>query len=164
MELQPARFDLREEVNSILQMFQPYIESRNNVFSIQNKIPIDTIVFADHIKIHQLFINLLGNANKFTENGKIEVDAHITDETENSIKLHVSIADSGIGISKPDLEKIFEPYFQGIVSSEIKNLGAGLGLSLCKEIVQLFDGEISAESNPGEGTKLFFEIKLNRIK
>lgn len=161
VELQPSEFNLKEEINSILKMFEPYIESRNNEFYIQNDIPSETLVCADRIKIHQLFINLLGNANKFTENGKIEVLTHTTTENEKSIKLHVTIADSGIGISKSDLDKIFEPYFQGIVSTEINNLGAGLGLSLCKEIVQLFDGKISAYSTPGKGTNLIFEIKLN---
>ena len=161
LELQPSEFDLRNEINSILDMFQPYIESRNNQFLIQNEIPSEINVFADRIKIHQLFINLLGNAYKFTENGKIEVQTHLLEQNEKFVKLHVKISDSGIGISKSDLEKIFEPYFQGIVSNEIKNLGAGLGLSLCKEIVQLFDGKISAESTPGKGTSLIFEIKLN---
>ncbi|HLV23425.1 MAG TPA: HAMP domain-containing sensor histidine kinase [Moheibacter sp.] len=161
LELQPSEFDLRNEINSILDMFQPYIESRNNQFLIQNEIPSEINVFADRIKIHQLFINLLGNAYKFTENGKIEVQTHLLEQNEKFVKLHVKISDSGIGISKSDLEKIFEPYFQGIVSNEIKNLGAGLGLSLCKGIVQLFDGKISAESTPGKGTSLIFEIKLN---
>lgn len=161
VEIKTSEFNLKEEINSILKMFAPYIESRNNQFFIQNDIPSETLVCADRIKIHQLFINLLGNANKFTENGKIEVLAHTTTENEKSIKLHVTIADSGIGISKSDLDKIFEPYFQGIVSTEINNLGAGLGLSLCKEIVQLFGGKISAFSTPGKGTNLIFEIKLN---
>ncbi|SMC63876.1 sensor histidine kinase [Moheibacter sediminis] len=161
VELQSVKFNLKEEIDSILQMFQPYVESRNNVFFIQNDIPSETLVLSDRIKIHQLFINLLGNANKFTENGKIEVLTHTTIENEKTVKLHVTIADTGLGISKSDLEKIFEPYFQGIVSNEINNLGAGLGLSLCKEIVQLFDGKISAYSTPGKGTNLIFEINLN---
>src|SRR5690606_33051132 len=58
LELQPSEFDLRNEINSILDMFQPYIESRNNQFLIQNEIPSEINVFADRIKIHQLFINL----------------------------------------------------------------------------------------------------------
>lgn len=161
VELHQTKFNLKEEINSILKMFEPYIESRNNEFFIQNDIPTEILICADRIKIHQLFINLLGNANKFTENGKIEVLTHTTTENEKLIKLHVTIADSGIGISKSDLDKIFEPYFQGIVSTEINNLGAGLGLSLCKEIVQLFGGKISAYSTPGKGTNLIFEIKLN---
>lgn len=164
VEMQPTEFNLKEEVNSILKMFEPYVETRNNVFQIQNNIPDEKIVFADRIKIHQLFINLLGNANKFTENGKIEVLAHTSVENEKTVKLHVTISDTGIGISKSDIEKIFEPYFQGIVSKEINNLGAGLGLSLCKEIVQLFNGKISAESISGKETNFIFEIKLNIAK
>ncbi|MBA5630038.1 sensor histidine kinase [Moheibacter lacus] len=163
VELKNSRFNLNEEVSAILNMFDPYIESRNNAFIIQNDIPSEIYVHSDRIKIHQLFINLLGNANKFTENGKIEVLAHSRVENDQKIKLHVQISDSGIGISKSDLDKIFEPYFQGIVSNDIKNLGAGLGLSLCKEIVQLYDGKISAESEPGKGTNLIFEINLNRV-
>src|SRR5690606_9931456 len=106
-----------------LTIFQPYIESRNNSFQIDNSIPQETIVFADRIKIHQLFINLLGNANKFTENGEIQVSAHTSVLNQKTINLHVKISDSGIGISKSDIEKIFEPYYQGIVSDEIDNLG-----------------------------------------
>ena len=159
--LQSCEFNLFEEVNSILHMFQPYIESRKNSFSIQNEIPPDLQVNSDKIKIHQLFINLLGNANKFTENGKIDVHAHTIQENEKNIRLHVAISDTGTGISKTDLDNIFKPYFQGIISQDIKNLGAGLGLSLCKEIVELFDGKISAESTPGIGTNIIFEIKLN---
>lgn len=161
IELRPTEFNLRNEIASILKMFQPYIESRNNTFQIENEIPEKTIVFADHIKIHQLFINLLGNANKFTENGTIGVSAKTSVLNDQTINLKVQISDTGIGISKSDIEKIFEPYYQGIVSDEIDNLGAGLGLSLCKEIVKLFDGKISADSSPGKGTNLDFEIKLN---
>lgn len=159
--LQSCEFNLYEEVNSILQMFQPYIESRKNSFIISNNISTEIQVNSDKIKIHQLFINLLGNANKFTENGTIEVQTQTSVEKDKKIRLHVEISDSGTGISKTDLDNIFKPYFQGIISQDIKNLGAGLGLSLCKEIVELFDGKISAESMPGKGTNIIFEIKLN---
>lgn len=162
-KLNAIEFNLRDEIISILKMFLPYIESKNNSFSVQNDIPSDLIVQTDPIKIHQLFINLLGNANKFTENGRIEVVAKTSFLNENTVKFQVSVQDNGVGISNSDLEKIFEPYFQGIISHDIENLGAGLGLSLCKDIVGLFDGQISADSVPGEGTEIRFEINLNCV-
>ena len=160
LELNPIQFDLKQEIQSILDIFEPYIESRNNLLFTQNSIPNQTLVFADKTKIHQIFINVLGNANKFTENGKIDVSIHISNQTESQLKLHVQVADTGIGISESDLNKIFEPYYQGMISDEIDNFGAGLGLNLCKEIIQLFNGTISAESKPGKGTKISFEINL----
>lgn len=164
LELKLIEFDLKDEINSICKMFQPYIESRKNTFIIHNQIPQQILVWADNTKIHQIFINILGNANKFTENGEIKLHTYISNTDENQIKLHCSISDTGTGISESDLEKIFEPYFQGVISHEVVNLGAGLGLNLCKEIVQLFNGNISAQSSLGKGTTIAFEINLSLVK
>ena len=164
IELRPIEFTLRTEIESILRAFEPYIESKNNVFEVKNELHPETIVFADNIKIHQVFTNILGNANKFTEDGKIEVNITADQVYENTLKLSVTVSDTGAGISKSDIKKIFEPYFQGVLSNEIDNLGAGLGLNLCKEIIDLFQGTISAQSTLGQGTTVTFAINLNCIK
>lgn len=161
LELHPKTFELKNEIQSLLTMFRPYIESRNNEFICDINIKEDYVVNSDNIKIHQLFINILGNANKFTENGQIRVVCEIKELPTQQIQLNVSVIDTGIGISQHDLKKIFEPYYQGILSDEIENFGAGLGLSLCKEIVQLFNGTIYAESELNKGTKVSFEIFLD---
>ena len=162
--LKPVEFNLKNEIDTILHIFQPYIESRNNVIEIKNEIEPEIIVLADNIKIHQIFSNILGNANKFTENGKIEVFINTKIINDKKLKLSVSISDTGIGISQSDIEKIFEPYYQGVISDEIENLGAGLGLNLCKKIINLFHGNISAKSTLGEGTTVSFEINLEIVK
>lgn len=164
IELKPVEFNLRNEIESILRAFEPYIESKNNVFEVTNIIDSETVVFADNIKIHQVFTNILGNANKFTEDGKIEVKITTNQVNEKALKLNVTIADTGAGISQSDIKKIFEPYFQGVVSTEIDNLGAGLGLNLCKEIIDLFQGTISAESTLGQGTTVSFDIILKLVQ
>ena len=74
------------------------------------------------------------------------------------------ISDTGCGISQSDLEKIFEPYYQGVLSEDIENLGAGLGLSLCKEIIGLYSGNISVSSELNKGTTVSFLINLKRLK
>lgn len=154
-------FDLYSETERILTAFRPYIESRNNEFTVQNGIPAETVVFSDHILIYQLFVNILGNANKFTENGKISVRTWLV-EQNHSVQMHVKVEDTGSGISKADLKRIFDPYYQGRNFKNVENMGAGLGLNLCRETVQLLGGRISAESELAEGTSIYFYINLNK--
>ncbi|KPE49138.1 histidine kinase [Chryseobacterium indologenes] len=154
-------FDLKNEINSIVKVITPYIETRNNKFVVTDRIPENLTVYSDSIKINQVFMNILGNANKFTENGQIDLTLITEPAGENKISLITTVSDTGVGISEADVKKIFEPYYQGIVSDEIDNLGAGLGLSLCKEIVELFNGEISVSSKLYKGTTITFRMNLN---
>lgn len=165
-KLIPVVFNLKVEVTAILNAIEPYIETRNNTFIIHENISPDLMIFSDNTKINQIFMNILGNANKFTENGQITVSATTAIIDAQHISLQTTISDSGVGISESDLEKIFEPYYQGIISDQVENLGAGLGLSLCKEIIELYPGEISVSSELNKGTTVRFSInlKLNEPK
>ncbi len=163
-KLNSAVFNLSNEIDSILNSIEPYIQTRNNKFIVHKNIDADLVVFTDCTKINQLFMNILGNANKFTENGEISVTTSTEPVDENTVALVTKITDSGVGISKSDLEKIFEPYYQGIISDEVENLGAGLGLSLCKELVELYSGKISVESELQQGTTVYFTLNLNISK
>lgn len=156
----PVQFNLKEEIDSILNSVQPYIETRNNRFIVKENIASDIVVFSDNNKINQIFMNILGNANKFTEEGQIEVDTKAVKTDAETVKLTTVIKDTGVGISKEDLEKIFEPYYQGIISDKVENLGAGLGLSLCKELVGLYSGEINVDSEKNVGTRVEFSLNL----
>lgn len=156
----PVQFNLKEEIDSILNSVQPYIETRNNRFIVKENIASDIVVFSDNNKINQIFMNILGNANKFTEEGQIEVDTKAVKTDAETVKLTTVIKDSGVGISKEDLEKIFEPYYQGIISDKVENLGAGLGLSLCKELVGLYSGEINVDSEKNVGKRVEFSLNL----
>lgn len=156
----PVQFNLKEEIDSILSSVQPYIETRNNRFIVKENIASDIVVFSDNNKINQIFMNILGNANKFTEEGQIEVETKAVKTDSETVKLTTVIKDTGVGISKEDLEKIFEPYYQGIISDKVENLGAGLGLSLCKELVGLYSGEINVDSEKNVGTRVEFSLNL----
>lgn len=155
-----VKFNLSNEIHSILNAIEPYIQTRNNQFPTEVNIPENLIVYSDNTKINQIFMNILGNANKFTENGIISVKVDAEPNNQHSTTLKTIITDSGVGISQSDLEKIFEPYYQGILAEEVENLGAGLGLSLCKEIIELYGGTISVESEVGKGTTVYFSLNL----
>ncbi|SFN40158.1 Signal transduction histidine kinase [Chryseobacterium oleae] len=160
-QLNKTVFNLKDEIHSITTAITPYIETRNNKFLVTDRIPENVVVSSDNIKMNQIFMNILGNANKFTENGQIDLSMATEMKGAHIITLTTTVADTGVGISESDLEKIFEPYYQGMISDEINNFGAGLGLSLCKEIIELFDGEIAVSSKLHKGTKVTFSINLN---
>ncbi|WP_336960161.1 HAMP domain-containing sensor histidine kinase [Chryseobacterium contaminans] len=156
-----SAFNLKEEIGSIVKVISPYLETRNNKFAVTDRIPEGIEVFSDNIRINQIFMNILGNANKYTENGKIDLVMTTEPLGKDKITLITTIGDTGVGISESDLKKIFDPYYQGTVSDEVDNLGVGLGLNLVKEIVELFDGEISVSSKLHKGTQVTFRINLN---
>ncbi|WP_079241280.1 sensor histidine kinase [Chryseobacterium indologenes] len=160
-ELIQSVFNLKDEISSIVKVITPYLETRNNRFVVTDRIPENVVVYSDNIRINQIFMNILGNANKFTENGQIDLVMSTESLGDNKISLITTVGDTGVGISESDLGKIFDPYYQGMVSDEVDNLGAGLGLNLVKEIVELFDGDISVESKLHKGTKVTFRINLN---
>ncbi len=163
-KLVPVAFNLQDEITSILTSIEPYIETRNNKFVIHKNLDPDRSVYSDNKKINQIFMNIRGNANKFTENGQITVVVRTERLDDNTVSMTTKISDNGAGISKHDLERIFEPYYQGVLSEDVENLGAGLGLSLCKEIVELYSGHIEVESEQGKGATVTFTVNLNLIK
>lgn len=159
-KLVSVSFNLKSEINAILTSIEPYIQTRNNKFMINIDINPDLIVYSDKTKINQIFMNILGNANKFTENGQITVNTKAEKTDDNTVLLSTEIVDTGAGISKSDLKKIFEPYYQGALSDDVQNVGAGLGLSLCKELVELYNGSISVTAEEKAGTSVFFSLTL----
>ena len=93
-------FNLKNEINSILKSIEPYIESRGNQLIVNESINPEIEVFSDNAKINQLFMNIIGNANKFTENGRITVDTAVKPISDNVISLTTKIGDTRTGISK----------------------------------------------------------------
>ncbi|KQS89375.1 HAMP domain-containing sensor histidine kinase [Chryseobacterium sp. Leaf394] len=160
-KLIPVEFNLKNEIDAILNSVQPYIETRDNRFVVEQDIDAGLQVYSDNNKINQIFMNILGNANKFTENGEIKVVTKAFRKDENTVTLNTVITDTGVGISSSDLEKIFEPYYQGVISDKVENLGAGLGLSLCRELAQLYSGDIKVESEKNVGTRVEFSLNLD---
>jgi len=161
-KIHPVKFNLKEEIETLLNIFEPYINSVDNTLHVNNELSSDIVVYSDKVKLHQLFINLLGNANKFTQNGKITVDINCVESTKYRYVMSVKIEDTGIGISENDINKVFEPYYKAIIAENIENLGVGLGLNLCKEIVDVFQGDIQIESKEGKGTSVNFKIVLEK--
>ena len=162
-ELKHKNFLLKTEITQIITAMTSLVESKGNKLSVNSDLKTDYEVYSDATKIHQLFYNIIGNANKFTDKGQIKVSIQQDNISDYEVNLKISIEDNGIGIAQSDLENIFESYYQGTVSAKVNDLGVGLGLNLCKEIIELFEGEINIESKIGKGTKVMFNLILSRV-
>ena len=111
---------------------------------------------SDPGKLRQILLNLLSNANKFTEHGKIRLDVHLDDAGTLVFAVH----DTGIGISEEAQSHLFEEFFQGDLSPTKRYGGADLGLALCKRFCEMMGGSIGVESTTGVGS--VFTVRLPR--
>ncbi|MFZ6863174.1 ATP-binding protein [Undibacterium sp. Ji67W] len=121
---------------------------------------IPQLVSTDPGRLRQILLNLIGNAIKFTENGDITVNVFLKNKSLSTNLIRFEVIDTGIGIAHEILPTLFSPFTQADNSITRRFGGTGLGLSICKRLVELMDGEIGVESQPGSGSLFWFEIPL----
>jgi two-component system sensor histidine kinase/response regulator len=121
---------------------------------------LPTAVKGDPGRIGQVLLNLIGNAIKFTKEGGVLVRLSAQSISPDKVLLKFSVDDTGIGLSKEKIERLFKPFTQADESTARKYGGTGLGLSICKQLVDLMDGTVGIESVEGNGSSFFFEIPL----
>jgi len=156
LELEEVDFDLREIIAKIIKLFTPQAFKKKNKlqFEIAGDVPTD--LCGDPARLRQVLNNLISNAVKFTENGRILL--RVSSEKDDFLRFEVS--DNGIGIEPHKQKKIFEPFAQGDLSTTRQFGGTGLGLAISRQIVQMMSGEIGVESEPGRGSKFWFTAKF----
>ncbi len=121
---------------------------------------IPEYLIGDPLRLGQVLINLVNNAIKFTHRGEVLITASILDRVENRVRLRVSVRDTGIGMTKVQCDRLFQPFVQADGSMTRKYGGTGLGLSICKHLVELMGGSITVESEPGRGSVFQFTLSL----
>lgn len=163
LHLKNQNIELKTEISQIVSSMSSLAEVKGNKINLISNLEEECKIYTDAAKIHQLFYNIIGNANKFTENGIINIVITANQLSDYEINLHVEIADNGTGINQNDLKNIFESYYQGTVSNKVNDLGVGLGLNLCKEIIELFEGDIHVQSEEGKGTTVIFNLILSKF-
>jgi len=121
---------------------------------------IPQFLVGDPLRLGQVLTNLVNNAVKFTERGEICVDADMLQHTGEKCQLRFSVRDTGIGMSKEQAAKLFQPFTQADMSTTRKHGGTGLGLTVCRRLVELMGGDIWLDSEPGIGTTFTFTVWL----
>ncbi|KAL7798156.1 hypothetical protein V8C37DRAFT_368916 [Trichoderma ceciliae] len=139
--------------------------SKKNVKIIQDIDLPSMLIYGDPIRLHQVLGNLIGNSLKFTEDGSITIGARLDEETKERATLTFWVRDTGIGIPPQQLAKLFQPFSQADASTARKYGGSGLGLSICKSLIEIMmQGKIQLESEPNLGTTAWFTVTFERAK
>jgi PAS domain S-box-containing protein len=159
MELNFEEVNLSDMVNSVLSTAKGLVKEKpiQLVSKISAEMPA---VRGDTMRIRQVFINLLSNASKFTDEGSITVEAHVQKSITGKMEALINVIDTGPGISQEDQDKLFKAFSQVDGSATRKSGGSGLGLSICANLVQLHGGRISVHSEVGKGSTFWFTIPL----
>jgi signal transduction histidine kinase len=160
LAINASAFDLVDQLSHVIQSLQVLVAENGNQLVYEHNFDKEIVVHSDVTKIHQLLYNIVGNANKFTTQGVITIRCSVTEVESDCIHLFVSVIDSGKGISPEELPHIFDQFYQGVTQGKICHLGVGLGLNLCKELVELFKGKMEVTSEVGSGTTVSFYLQL----
>lgn len=159
MEIKTTKFNLNKLISDLHVFFKPQTDQKGIELHYTSELADnESNIISDDQKIYQVLTNLLNNALRFTDQGKIEFGYRIN---QNEIVFFVS--DTGIGINTQVRELIFERFRQGDLSYTKMHEGAGLGLSISKGFVELLKGRIWLESNEGKGSTFYFTIPYNRL-
>ena len=163
MELERVHFNLYEEIDSLSVMFAKSAFDRRIelVFEMDQSIPRNLV--GDVHKLRQMLTNLVSNAIKFTEKGGVALRVTIVGEDDSSLGLHFSVKDTGIGVPETKIHKLFEAFTQADNSTTRRYGGTGLGLTICKSMVELLGGELKVESVEGEGSEFSFAINFDVV-
>jgi len=154
-------FKLHKVLDDVVESLQQNANEKKTKLILDYDPTIPKKLMGDPIKLSQIFMNLVGNALKFTKNGKVEVIAKMLKKDEDQVKLYFEVRDNGIGISEEQQKNIFESFEQGSIQINREYGGTGLGLTIVKSLLGLFGSTIRLESEIDHGSSFFFEIDVD---
>ncbi|MFS1420345.1 ATP-binding protein [Vibrio splendidus] len=158
MELEYSPFSVADVVTHLDKTLTPLAEDKGLAFTIKDNIPTHIQLIGDSARTRQILFNLAGNAVKFTESGKVEVEFLIAPTTPPSV--NILVTDTGIGIAEDKIDHIFTAFEQAELSTTRKFGGTGLGLSIVKQLVELMGGTITVTSRLNFGTRFAISLPL----
>ena len=160
LELEYINFNLKQLLEDIQNSLKEIAIINNNKFILKVDSAIPENLIGDPTKLSQIFMNLINNALKFTNNGTVSVTAQLRNHHNNNAAIYFQIIDTGIGISEDKLKTVFESFSQGSVEINRKFGGTGLGLTIVKKLVRILGGRIKLKSVIGEGSTFSFELNF----
>jgi signal transduction histidine kinase len=159
MELNLETFALAPLIDEVVKTIEPLAEKNDNQVAVHCDAGIGTM-HADQMRLRQALLNLMSNANKFTEKGTVTIAAHQGQENGRDW-ITLSVADTGIGMTPEQMGKLFQEFSQASSTTATKYGGTGLGLVISRRFCQMMGGDITVESEPGKGST--FTIRLPRM-
>jgi signal transduction histidine kinase/CheY-like chemotaxis protein len=156
LDIEKIDFRLEDVLDNLSTIVSQKAQDKNLEFLISAQHDIPPNLVGDSLRLGQILINLVNNAVKFTERGEVLVTVALEEQLEDRVKLRFSVRDSGIGMTPEQSAKLFQAFAQADTSTTRKYGGTGLGLSISKRLVEMMEGTIWAESEPGRGSTFIF--------
>jgi signal transduction histidine kinase len=163
LNMEQVNFDLTETLNNLATMVIVKAQEKENLevlFNIDPRVP--HLLVGDPLRLHQVLVNLCDNAIKFTEQGEVVLTTELVEKSDEKTTLCFSVRDTGIGMSEEQIDKLFQAFTQADTSTTRKYGGTGLGLVICKVLVNMMDGDIRVESEVGKGSMFTFNAVFGR--
>ena len=163
LEVESIVFDLREVVSDVLLLYTIKAEHSGIYLNCEVDELVPGKLIGDPTRMRQVLVNLISNAIKFTSEGGVTVNVKVKLKDENDVLIRVDVKDTGIGIPESKHQKLFLAFSQADGSTTRKYGGSGLGLTIVRQLVELMDGNLGVESEPGKGSKFWFMVPLGIV-
>ena len=160
IELNPTNCNLEHTTREVIQLFSPQAKEKGLELTLDYAPDSPRHLLADTKYIRQILLNLVGNAVKFTQQGSVRVKITSQKQTESEAEITIAVQDTGIGITPEAQEKLFEPFTQGDSSITRKYSGTGIGLAICKQLIERMESQIQVDSTPESGSTFSFTLSL----
>jgi two-component system sensor histidine kinase/response regulator len=160
LEMETTDFKLDEVINSVTTLTAQKAHEKGLEFLAHVAPGIPEQLLGDPLRLGQILTNFVNNAVKFTEQGEIRLNIDLVEQTGGKVQLKFAVRDTGIGMTREQSAKLFQPFTQADMSTTRKHGGTGLGLTICRRLVELMGGRIWLESEPGVGSTFFFTVWL----
>lgn len=160
LELNYESMDLVQQLNGLETLFQSQVEEKNLNLVFENGYRSGRALLADSLRLNQIFVNIIGNAIKFTKEGKVTVQIEPLELFPKAV-LRFSIVDTGIGIEPSAIARIFNAFEQADSRTAVSYGGTGLGLSISSRLVQMMGGSLEVASEVGKGSEFFFTLTFD---
>ncbi|MFO1378778.1 MAG: response regulator [Chitinivorax sp.] len=156
LHLERAPFDLAEIMANLSYLFAGSLREKALAFHIELAPDVPQHLLGDSLRLGQVLTNLVGNALKFTEQGRIGIQVRVQELLAEQVVLSFAVSDSGIGMTREQMGNLFQNFTQADASTTRKYGGTGLGLTICRELVAMMEGQIDVSSEPGQGSTFKF--------
>ena len=164
LQLEEVDFSLEMIMTGLQSLFKNKAKEKNIAFVMKRDYSLPKVLIGDSTRISQILANLINNAIKFTDKGKVILDVEVALENEESCVLKFEVKDTGMGIPEDKYDRIFQSFAQANSDTTRKHGGTGLGLAICTQLLEVMESEIHLESKVDEGSSFSFFLNLKKSK
>jgi CheY-like chemotaxis protein/two-component sensor histidine kinase len=158
LKIEDAEFHVKNLEDDILELFNQAAKARGNILELVWSGSIPEVLIGDAARLRQILFNLVGNAIKFTGDGRVDIEISFSPNSASRIYMHIVVSDTGIGIADEQINDVFESFVQAEEKYARRFQGVGLGLSIVRRLVRLMQGELAIDNGGKHGTTIYLSL------